>query len=412
MPKGIGGIPTEEDIERAAKGGGRKWDDGPYTVTDLEWFDDEQHTSDGDPIYVTQQGELVARCRLIVKGEDDGPPMSVRPGQILALAKVFGVDVDKEWPDPMKDSARFLRAVERAIKKADEEITITVSGDWVSDVPGWSLPRDQSFQIVYEGCYTRNEEGEYSWYDYGYGRSVIFGLKVIGDLDGNYTPYNGWVERIFVPYRISPDPQDPSMPTFVIDPSDDGNNTPQINCYNLIQVMCPDLLENESWRDVGNIVPEWDQFAKEAKVILKVDTIWSKRAKAVKMPIWMIKPRYPDKRPYEEKETPQQVQEEEVIEKSPAIEYVYQAMTAEVKSRSGDGKAKAFGPDGKLNKAGVEVARDVFSPLINAGNLPSNIFAEWEAKDVVVALEALGYKDLARLVRQNYLEKSDKDADF
>ena len=154
------------------------------------------------------------------------------------------------------------------------------------------------------------------------------------------------------------------------------------------------------------VVISEDAFAKEAKVILRADTIWSKRANKVKMPLWLIKPRYKDSRAYEEVETPEP-EEEEVIEKSSAIEYVYKAITQEVRAKAKDEKAKAFGPDGKLNKAGAAIAREKFTPLINEKELPSNIFAEWEDEHVVIALNALGYKDLAKLV-----QGSDDSADF
>lgn len=412
----IGGIPTEEDIEKAAKGTSRQWDDGEYTAVGLQWFDDEQHTDDGDPIYVVQQGDLVARCRLLVQGEeDDGPPMSIRPGQILALAKAFGVDVDKKWPDPIKDSSKFLQVVERAVGKTDAELKITVSGGWVSDVPGWSLPRDQSFQLVYVGCDTLDDDGDPCWRDYGYGRSVILRFKIIGDLDGDTTPYDGWEERIFVPYRVAPDPDDPDMPTFVIDDGDKGNNTAQVNCYNLMQATAPTLLENESWEDTSNVMPEWDDFAKEAVIILRGDTIWSKKAARVKMPIWMIKPRYKDGRSYKEEETPKprakkkpaKPSGEEVIEKSSAIDHLYKAITQEVRARAEDEKAKAFGVDGKLTKAGAVVAREVFGPLIEEKKLPGNIFAEWEDGHVQIALKALGDEATAQL-----FEDPEPHADF
>jgi len=408
---GIGGVPSQEDIERAAQGAARQWDDGQYTVVGLKWFDDEQHTDNGQPIYVPQQGELVARARLLVKGEeDDGPPISVRPGQIVALARALGAEVDRKWPDSIKDSSRFLTEVERAVEKADKEVEVTVSGGWVSDVPGWSLPRDQSFQLVYSGCETKDEGGNLTWRDYGYGRSVIFKFKIIGDLDGDSTPYDGWEERIFVPYRVAPDPENPDMPTFVIDEGDDGRNTAQVNCYNLIQAMCPALLENEGWSDVNNVVPEWDQFAREASVILKGDTIWSKRANKVKLPIWMIKQRYKDGRSVEEEEAVEE-QEEEVIEQAPSVEHLYQAMTEEVRKRTKK-TAKAFGPDGKLNKAGIDIAREVFAPLIEKKELPGNVFAEWSDEHVVIALEAMGYKDIAKMVQENNVEKPDEGADF
>lgn len=414
----IGGIPSEQDIEKAAKGGSRQWDDGEYTAIGLQWFDNEQHTDNGDPIYVAQQGDLVARCKLLVEGEEeDGPPMSVRPGQILALAKAFGVDVDKTWPDPIKDSSKFLRAVERAVGRTDVELKITVSGGWVSDVPGWSLPRDQSFQLIYVGCDTLDDDGNPCWRDYGYGRSVILKFKITGDLDGDFTAYDGWEERIFVPYRVDPDPEDPDMPTFVLDKSDKGNNNAQVNCYNLMQATAPTLLENESWGDTSNVVPEWDAFAREASIILRGDTIWSKKAARVKMPIWMIKPRYKDGRSYEEEESPKPQEKkkpakppkEEVIEKSSAIEHLYKAITQEARLRAEDEKAKAFGADGKLNEAGAAIAREVFSPLIEKKELPSNIFAEWEDEHVEIALKALGYVDLAQLVKHR---ASDENADF
>lgn len=397
----IGGIPSQEDIEKAEEGR-RKYEDGEYTVVCIAWHDDENHTDNGDPIFVPQGGDLVARCRMLSESEEDGPPFSVRPGKVLALARAFGVDVaEKEWPDIEKDSSRFLRAVERAIGKATKEIKVTVKGGWVSDVPGMSLPRDEEFQLLYVGCSTKNEEGLPSWIDMTYGRSAILEFRVIGDLDGDKTPYDGYTERVFVSYGFSVDPDDPDMPIFETD--EKGTTNAAVTCYNLIFAMCPDLLETTKWGDPSNIMPEWDAAAMAEKIILKGETVWSKKAAGVRMWANTIKARYKDKRsvggqpesnevtkekskPEEPKEEPSDVEEspKEVVEESSLIDRLYKAIRNEV-------KGKAFDSSGKLTKAGGAWCKKHLRPLLEAGKIKHNKLKDLTDDEVRSVLRETGH---------------------
>lgn len=394
MP-GIGGIPSQEDIEKA-EAGQRQYEDGDYKVVSIKWFDDDKHTDDEAPIFVPQGDELVARCRMLPDGEEDGPPFSVGPGEVLALARAFGVDVAKDWPDIEKDSSRFLSAVERATAKADKEVKVTVKGGWVSYVPGMSLPRDEEFQLVYVGCFTKNKGGELSWIDMTYGRSAILGFKVIGDLDGDKTPYNGYVQRIFVPYGFSVDPDDPDMPTFESD--DKGTTTSAVTCYNLILAMCPDLLEATKWNDPENIMPEWDAAAKEESIILKGETVWSKKAGDVRMWANSIKARYKDKRAYEraekppapkskepEEELPSRHVEDEVKEESRLIDRLYKVIADEVAPK------KAFSTDGKLTKAGGAWCSKYIRPLLEAKKITQNKLAQLSDEEIRTILRETGH---------------------
>lgn len=393
MP-GIGGIPSQEDIEKATEGR-RRYEDGEYTVTSIAWFADEQHTDDGDPIFVVQGDELVARCRMLSEGSEDGPPFSLRPGEILAMARAFGVDITKtEWPDSEKDSSRFLSAVERAIAKAGKEVKVTVKGGWVSYVPGMSLPRDEEFQLVYAGCFTKNDEGKPSWVEMTYGPSSIMGFKVIGDLDGDKTPYNGYVQRVFVPYGLVVDTDDPSMPTFQTD--EKGTTTAAVTCYNLIIAMCPDLLENTKWGDPANIMPEWDKMGKESNVILKGETVWSKKAGDVRMYANSIKARYKDQRPYQtsekpskpieqEEELPSRDVEDEVKEESSLIDQLYKVIADEIAPK------KAFDSKGKLTAAGKKWCSDNIRPLLEAKKITQNKLAKLSDEEIRTILREIGH---------------------
>ena len=313
--------------------------------------------------------------------EDDGPPLSLRTGEVLALAKAFGVDVGKKkWPDVEKDSSRFLRTVEEAIEKADKEITITVKGGWVSNVPGMSLPRGETFQLVYVGCFTVDDDGKPTWKDFGYGPTVILGFKVIGDLDGDPTPYDGYIQNVFVSYGLIVDPDDPSMPTF--EKEEKGSTLAGVTCYNLIGVMCPDLLENTNWDDPSNIMPEWDAFAKEAAVILRGDTVWSKKAAEVRMYPNSIKLRYKDGKSHKE-EQPTEV-EEEIVEKSSLIETLYDAIKKDV-------KGKAFDKQGKLTAAGKKWAKEHVRPLLDAKKIQHNKFSDLTDEEVETILRETGH---------------------
>lgn len=395
----IGGVPTKEDIEKA-EAGRRQYEDGDYTVVSIKWFDDDKHTDDGDPIFVPQDDELVARCRMLPDGEEDGPPFSVRPGEVLALARAFGVDVaKKEWPDVDKDSSRFLVAVERATIKADKEVKVTVKGGWVSYVPGMSLPRDEEFQLVYAGCFTKNDEGKLSWVDMTYGRSAILGFKVIGDLDGDKTPYNGYVQRVFVPYGFSVDPDDPSMPTFESD--EKGTTTAAVTCYNLILAMCPDLLEITKWNDPANIMPEWDFAARAECIILKGETVWSKKAGDVRMWANSIKARYKDKRAFDkpepkelEEELPSRDVEDEVKEESSLIDQLYKVITDEVAPK------KAFDSAGKLTKAGGAWCTKHIRPLLEDKKIKQNKLARLSDEEIRTILRETGHA-LDDLVEEN-----------
>lgn len=413
----IGGIPSQEDIEKAEEGR-RKYKDGEYAVVSIAWFDDDKHTDDGDPIFVPQGDELVARCRMLPEDKEDGPPFSVRPGEVLALARALGVDVTVEWPDPGKDSSRFLRAVERAIGKVDKEIKVTVKGDWVSYVPGMSLPRDEEFQLVYVGCSTKNEDGASSWIDMTYGRSAILGFKVIGDLDGDKTPYDGYIQRIFVPYGFSVDPDDPDMPTFETD--DKGTTAAAVTCYNLILAMCPNLLETTKWGDPDNIMPEWDAAAKEENIILKGETVWSKKAGDVRMWASSVKKRYKDGRAYEvaekpakpkpekpkeepEEKLPSRDVEEEVKEESTeSIYHLYQIMEKSV-------KGKAFDKDGKLTKVGGGWCKKYLRPLLENQSIKHNKLVDLTDDEIVTILKSVGYEDVANMVAGKTEESDEWD---
>lgn len=377
---GISGVPTQEDIEKAAVGQRRQYDDGEYKTKVIRWFDDEAHTDDGEPIFIPSRGELTAFCRLLVD-EDDGPPFSVVAGEVLALARAFGVEVGKKkWPDIEKDSSRFLAEVERVIEKADKEVTINVKGGWVSNVPGMSLPRDETFQLVYDGCSTLDEEGKPTWGDFGYGPTTILRFKVIGGLDGEPTPYNGYRQRVFVSYGLTVDPEDPTMPAFEKD--EKGTTGAAVTCYNLILAMCPDLLENTSWGDPSNIMPEWDAAAKEAAIVLRGDTTWSKKAGDVRMYANTIKPRYKDQRSHQVEEVSEV--EEEVIEQSSLIEQLYEVIKKEV-------KGKAFNKEGKLTDAGKKWAKKNLRPLLDAGKIEHNKFVDFTDEEVRTVLRETGH---------------------
>lgn len=406
---GISGIPTQEDIEKA-EAGSRTYQDGEYVVTSIQWFDDDKHTDDGDPILVPQGDELVARCRMIAKGEEEGPPFSVRPGEVVPLVRAFGVDVEKiDWPDALKDSSKFLRTAEREVGKATKEVKVTVKGNWVQYVEGMSLPRDEEFQLIYEGCFTRDEEGQPAPKDMQYGDSVILGFKVIGDWEGAKTPFDGYVQRVFVGYGLMVDPEDPSMPMFEVD--EKGTTANGVNCFNLISAMCPALLENKKWSDPANIMPEWDAAAKELAVILKGTTVWSKKAGQVRMYSNSIKKRYKDGRSHQQTEKPKEEPkardvEDEVkeFEASEAVLYLYNAINQEVQKETDNKDARGFGTDGKLNKAGKKVAGKYLRPLVEGKKISTAHFDKMTDEDIVTCLEVMKeYEDFVKAVRHQFM---------
>lgn len=422
------GVPTEKEIKEGSSF--PTFDDGSYVVTHIEWFDDKKHTDDGEPIYVGQQGMLVARCRFIVEGKDSGPSYSASIGEILPITRAFGVNVEKaDWPDRDKDSSKFLRAVERAIKKAGNTITIQVKGNWVQYGP-WGLPKNQEFCFVFDGCLTQDSDGVVSWIDMKYGKTAIFGFRVIGDLDMDPTPYDGFVQKVFVPYGITISTNDPSQPEFEME---DGSYTLKARtCAGLINVMIPSsdpdenspLLQNDKWEDASNIVPEWVSFAKQANIILKAKTVWSKDAGEVRVYPNSFSIRYKDKRSYQQtekpkKEAPEQpsvdVEDEtKEFEASEAILYLYNAITQEVQKETGNEDAKGFGTDGKLNKAGKKVAGKYLRPLVEGKKITTAHFDKMVDQDIVLCLEAMNRNDFAKAVRYQFMgeEVEEDTGDF
>ncbi len=117
-----------------------KFEDGNYKAVGIDWFsldDNEQ------PILVGVN-TLVGRLNFKLEGDKEGPPMSLRLGQMPLLLKAFGIE-DIETPphySKVGQVTQYMEMVENKINQSEKTVSIKVKKGWVNanGVKGMDLP--------------------------------------------------------------------------------------------------------------------------------------------------------------------------------------------------------------------------------------------------------------------------------
>lgn len=175
----------------------KQFEQGTYPVTGLSWF---SKGSDGKPIFkvVGRNGWMVAQYRTYI-GQEEGPPGSVTPDDLMIFAYTFGCDVNKI----PADRTQALIAIEEMVK-ANPNVNVPVyvgSKGWISNIPGMSLPTGE--YLFERGDIVTRKNGQPVWYQGrdNWGDYIKVSLKLVMNADGTPTPFAGatnsqiWVMR-------------------------------------------------------------------------------------------------------------------------------------------------------------------------------------------------------------------------
>jgi len=310
---------------------------GTYEENRIEWFTKDDS---GNPIFVADKwGNLVARYRTF-HDEDEGPPGSVRPGELTLLVKAFGGD-----PSKIKDPLEDLAVAEAEIANADKTVRVTV-GDtgWIRFVQGMALPPGE-YTFSYEGLRPTDDDGNPKWMDGQFGMFSIVRLVV----DMPESSFNGAGIEVWI------------------------NREP----LNVLRSLIPSVYETL----LGSVKDELKvlhQLATEdkAKIYGEIEPDDKGRDKLVKLSLRAMSP-------------------DEAVDTGPAkakpIECLYQAIANAVDEKIWE-DSEAFASPGKLSEVGKKWAKEVMAPICKKHNIPKR-FEDMSDKQITTLLQELGKID-------------------
>jgi len=331
----------------------KTFDDGKYKVNGIAWVTTDDAES---PIFKARKNSaaLYAVYKTLLLNGEDGPPGSVSPGEVPLLVRAFGGDPAK-LPDRTTDPTAFLIAARTAINAVSKELEVRVSGGWIQDVPGMSLPVDSYHTFELTKIFTKNEEGDFSWTKGEYGNYFVAEFTVVANLQGRPSAYDGAKITGIVSYGMKVNPDgDPEFET-----TDKGEWTSNAVVFSkFLGAFVPGVYEI-NFADPSNILPEvMDEYGrnkrravtqvvknKHGRVGINIKGFASVDADIAPMP--MDEP---------DKELPAREVEDETNE-PPIMEQIYNL----IDEKAGGG---AFGADGKLTPKGREWCKGDFKDFL------------------------------------------------
>ena len=262
-------VPEKEEL--------KPFPDGKYKATGITWFTLDERQN---PVVVAQKdGRMVGRCRFKVVGQEDGAPMSLELSEMSLLVKAFGGDLTSLPEIPTLDKpgkvSAYMTAVEKAIEASDKEVSIEVSGGWVSNnsIPGMDVIGFIYF--VYEDTLPA-KSGKIESTDGQYGRYFITRWKVLGGEGGGPSPFTGANFNELINYAVT---VENGKPDWARTPGGGYTSAAVVQCK-IMSLTAPEMFEDGySAIDPYNLLLEWSAKAEKRKQVLKGNRSKSEKGK-------------------------------------------------------------------------------------------------------------------------------------
>jgi len=252
----ITNVPTPDYIPEPL-GDRKKWDAGEYTAIGIQWFSLSKDSN--QPIFVNQNGRMVARCYLLLKkSPDEGPPFSVDSDKVPLLVRALGGDPAK-LPNMQADYSAYLLAAQNLTRGKEVKIKVGDEG-WVGDIHGMVVPEGY-FRVSFVKINTRDESDRPAVLAGEWGQWFAPQLKVVADVTGNATPYDGITTNDPCSYGLV---NKNSNIEFEISEKTGQWTANAVRTNRLIQAFAPETV-NAVFGDLDNILPEFEQEAQRAK---------------------------------------------------------------------------------------------------------------------------------------------------
>ena len=344
----------------------KTFDDGKYKVNGIQWVTTDNAEA---PIFKARKNSasLYAVYKTLLLNGEDGPPGSVSPGEVPLLVRAFGGD-PSTLPDRTTDPTAFLIAAKTSINATGKELEVKVSGGWVQDVPGMSLPVDSYHTFELVRIFTKNEEGDFSWETGEYGKYFVAEFSVVANLQGRPSMYDGARMAGIISYGMKVNSDgDPEFET-----SDKGDWTSNAVVFSkFLNAFVPAVYET-TFADPSNILPE--VMAEYGKNRRRAVTQVVKNSKGriglnVKAFASVDDDLAPMPADESEKELPARNVEDEVTEPE-TMEQIY----ALIDEKAGGG---AFGKDGSLTTKGKTWCKGDFKDFLKEKGYKAS-FNAWD----------------------------------